>query len=86
MTQSRIEQANHVDHVFPWRKIGGHAFVRNIFQSLCAECHGIKTGLERKGIFQHYKNKTILEYKLNDYERALHEEATKANTELHQES
>lgn len=62
----RITQANHVDHVFPWANIGLHAFTRNLWQSLCPECHGIKSGLEKRGIFRHYTDK-VTDYTQQDY-------------------
>lgn len=62
----RITQANHVDHVFPWAAIGPHAFARNLFQSLCPECHGIKSGLEKRGVFRHYTD-TVRDMTLEDY-------------------
>lgn len=49
LSNGRVEAAKHVDHVFPWRQIGDHAFLHNIFQSLCPECHSYKTGQERQG-------------------------------------
>jgi len=54
--RGRVTQATVVDHVFPWNQIGEQAFVANIFQSLCPECHSVKTGLEQTGIFRHYKD------------------------------
>lgn len=68
--EGRITQANHVDHVFPWAAIGGQAFTFNRFQSLCPECHGIKSGLEKKGVFRHYVN-PIKDYALQDYVNAM---------------
>lgn len=62
----RITQANHVDHVFPWAVIGAQAFTRNLFQSLCPECHGIKSGLEKRGVFRHYTNKAQ-DFTLDEY-------------------
>ena len=66
LIEGRINQANHVDHVFPWAAIGDHAFSRNLFQSLCPECHGIKSGLEKKGVFRHYTDKAR-DLALQDY-------------------
>jgi len=66
LIDGRITAANHVDHVFPWAAIGNHAFARNLFQSLCPECHGIKSGLEKKGVFRHYVD-PIKDYALQDY-------------------
>jgi len=64
--EGRINQANHVDHVFPWAAIGPHAFTRNLWQSLCPECHGQKSGLEKKGVFRHYTDKAQ-DYTAQDY-------------------
>jgi 5-methylcytosine-specific restriction protein A len=66
LVEGRITQANHVDHVFPWAAIGPHAFTRNLFQSLCPECHGIKSGLEKRGVFRHYTDKAH-DYTEQDY-------------------
>jgi 5-methylcytosine-specific restriction protein A len=66
LIDGRITQANHVDHVFPWAAIGPHAFTRNLFQSLCPECHGVKSGLEKRGVFRHYTDKAH-DYTAHDY-------------------
>ena len=66
----RITQANHVDHVFPWAAIGEQAFTRNLFQSLCPECHGIKSGLEKRGVFRHYTDKAH-DHTVTDYPFAM---------------
>lgn len=66
----RITQANHVDHVFPWSAIGEQAFTRNLFQSLCPECHGIKSGLEKRGVFRCYTDKAH-DYTVQDYAFAM---------------
>ena len=70
LIDGRITQANHVDHVFPWAAIGPHAFTRNLFQSLCPECHGIKSGLEKRGVFRHYTD-TPRDYTAQDYPFAM---------------
>ena len=70
LIDGRITQANHVDHVFAWAAIGPAAFTRNIWQSLCPECHGIKSGLEKRGIYRHYRDKAH-DYALTDYQYAL---------------
>lgn len=62
----RVSEAKHVDHVFPWSHIGEHAFNTNIFQSLCPECHSVKTSLEAKGIYRHYSH-TVVDYTAGDY-------------------
>lgn len=59
-----ITSAQHVDHVFPWTQIGEHAFLHNIFQSLCQSCHSSKTQLEQQGIYKHYG---IKDYTQEDY-------------------
>lgn len=70
LVRGKIAQANDVDHVFPWSKIGEHAFKANIFQSLCRECHSHKTSLESKGVFRYYSNNPI-DYTINDYARVV---------------
>lgn len=68
LTKGRVCAANEVDHVFPWQQIGEHAFVANVFQSLCHECHSVKTSLEQQGVFRHYRDKPI-DYGTQDYHR-----------------
>jgi 5-methylcytosine-specific restriction endonuclease McrA len=68
----QITLAAHVDHVFPWQHIGPAAFRRNLFQSLCARCHGVKSSYELKGIYRHYTDAGILEYKTTDYQGVIH--------------
>ena len=67
LNRGTINSANHIDHVFPWRQIGNEAFLQNIFQSLCHECHSYKTGHERKGIFKYYAADGIKDLSINDY-------------------
>ncbi len=67
LTQGKIEIAKHVDHVFPWRQMGEHAFLHNIFQSLCPECHSYKTGKERHGIFLMWTQKGQESLSKHDY-------------------
>jgi 5-methylcytosine-specific restriction endonuclease McrA len=62
-----VTQAEHVDHVIPWRSIGPAAFKRNLFQSLCENCHSVKTALEQKGVFIHYSESGPKEYTRADY-------------------
>ena len=54
ITEGRVCQASDVDHVFAWSAIGQQAFMHNIFQSLCHNCHSHKTQLEQQGIYRHY--------------------------------
>ena len=62
-----MEAAKHVDHVFPWRQIGKQAFLRNIFQSLCHECHSYKSGQEKRGVFEHYTTEGVETRTVDDY-------------------
>jgi len=68
LSRGIVNSAKHIDHVFPWSWIGKDAFYRNLFQSLCHECHSHKTSMEQDGVFIYYLigNKPI-EYKLIDY-------------------
>lgn len=61
-----IAQATVVDHVFPWAHINAHAFTNNLFQSLCASCHGDKSYLEQRGVIKWYGHN---DYVLEDYQR-----------------
>ena len=65
-----ITQATQVDHVFPWRQIGDHAFFRNIFQSLCTECHTRKTGMEQHGLYRRF-GRPSTDYKADQYEQVM---------------
>ncbi len=67
-----ITPATQVDHVFPWQQIGDHAFFRNIFQSLCTNCHSSKTGSEKQGLVKRFGQPTV-EYKVDEYERIMRE-------------
>jgi 5-methylcytosine-specific restriction protein A len=67
LTRGHVASALHVDHVFPWRQIGEHAFINNIFQSLCHECHSHKTAQERKGNYEHYTQDGIKNLTKSDY-------------------
>lgn len=70
LLDGQITSANHVDHVFPWSAIGEEAFRRNWFQSLCETHHGVKSGLEKKGVFRHYVD-PIKDYTQEDYAYAM---------------
>ena len=67
LSRGKIEAAQHVDHVFPWKHIGKQAFLNNIFQSLCQPDHSHKTAKERKGIYEHYTIEGIKTYTEDDY-------------------
>ena len=67
LSRGQVVAAKHVDHLFAWKHIGKHAFARNIFQSLCHECHSQKTGIERQGIYRHYANEGVKDYSKHDY-------------------
>jgi len=67
LSRGKIEAAKHVDHVFAWKHIGKHAFLNNIFQSLCHADHSHKTGLEKQGIYTHYAFSGEKQYTKHDY-------------------
>ena len=67
LSRGVVEQAQHVDHVFAWKHIGRHAFLNNIFQSLCQPDHSHKTARERQGIYTHYTPDGEREYSKDDY-------------------
>ena len=67
LSRGIVTSAKHIDHVFPWSWIGKDAFYRNLFQSLCHECHSHKTSMEQDGVFIHYLSPKPIEYKLIDY-------------------
>ena len=71
MLSGRVVGAVHVDHVIPWKSTGPHAFVNNRFQSLCAPCHSVKTGLEQRGVFRHYKPGGAVDYSPGDWSRMM---------------
>jgi 5-methylcytosine-specific restriction endonuclease McrA len=70
-TRGIITPATEVDHVFPWRRIGQHAFYRNLFQSLCHDCHSHKTQEEKKGRVWHYTNEIAMTYRVDDYQTVI---------------
>jgi 5-methylcytosine-specific restriction protein A len=67
LAQGRIVQALHIDHIFPWTKLGEEAFYINLFQSLCHSCHSIKTALEQKGVFRRF-GIPHRDYRIHDYQ------------------
>lgn len=66
LQSGKVTQAEHIDHLFPWSKIGKEAFYNNILQSLCPNCHSDKTALEQKGIYRLY-GQVIHDYTITDY-------------------
>lgn len=71
MHEGKVAAAEHVDHLFAWHQLNPSAFKLNIFQSLCAAHHSLKTSLEQKGTFRHYSINTITDYSLSDYQRVI---------------
>lgn len=67
-SNGKITGAQHVDHVFPHRR-DPVKFKVNLFQSLCAACHTLKTQDEAKGRYLHYTAHGIVEYTDDDYVR-----------------
>ena len=70
LLNGRVVSGEHIDHVFPHRREEAK-FHRNIFQTLCASCHSLKTNDERKGIYKHYTQAGIVEYTGDDYWRVI---------------
>lgn len=64
----KVTAGAHVDHVFPHRR-DSHKFKVNLFQTLCAACHTLKTQDEGKGKYLHYTSQGIVEYTDGDYFR-----------------
>lgn len=67
LCRGKVEQAEHVDHLFAWKHIGKHAFLHNIFQSLCQPDHSHKTALEKQGVYTHYTLDGERSYTKDDY-------------------
>lgn len=67
LSEGRIVSGKHVDHVFPWRKIGKEAFYKATLQTLCHEHHSHKTGLENQGICRHYSAEGHKDYAIGDW-------------------
>lgn len=74
--ENRVTLAVHVDHVFPWRIIGGQSFARNLFQSLCAGHHSLKTASEARGQFIYYRSNGAQTLTAHDYPAAMRGELT----------
>lgn len=75
LLDNKIRGANTVDHVFPWATLGKEYFYRNLFQSLCAPCHSVKTQLEQKDIIRHYTTTGAKDYTMNDALHIIHKYA-----------
>ena len=73
LLDNKVETAQHIDHVFPWKQIGPHAFLHNIYQSLCLEHHSHKTQLEQQGKYIHYTKEKALELTQADYGAQMHQ-------------
>jgi len=70
LCSGKVVQAEHIDHVFPHRQ-NTDKFKRNIFQSLCASCHTLKTQMESRGTYWHYTQKGVRQYTDADYNRIM---------------
>ena len=55
----KIAPAHHVDHIIP-HKQDRDKWMGNRFQSLCHECHSIKTALEKQGEAHDYTRGEII--------------------------
>ena len=69
-TEGIVTPATTVDHIFPWRHYGKHAFYINLFQSLCNTHHAYKTQLEQHGIYRRYADH-VIDYGKADYARIM---------------
>lgn len=68
MGRGMVVMATVVDHVFPWRQISDAAFRESELQSLCWECHSMKTGLEQKGVFRRWSvDGSYVDFSINDW-------------------
>jgi 5-methylcytosine-specific restriction enzyme A len=67
-SEGKVTAATVVDHVFPHRR-DADAFKVNLFQSLCAPCHSLKTQDENKGQYLHYTQHGTVTYTGDDYIR-----------------
>lgn len=67
-SEGKITAATVVDHVFPHRR-DADAFKVNLFQSLCAPCHSLKTQDENRGQYLHYTQNGTVTYTGDDYIR-----------------
>lgn len=65
-----VVETEHIDHVIPHQQ-DEDRFLVNLFQGLCAPCHTQKTKLERQGIYRHYTDTGIIDYKDSDYEQLI---------------
>lgn len=66
----RVTSGAHVDHVFPHRRDAAK-FKVNLFQTLCAACHTLKTQDENEGRYLHYTRTGVVEYTDGDYFRIM---------------
>ena len=73
MHEGRVAAAEHVDHLFALNHNNSTSFKINIFQSLCAAHHSLKTSLEQKGKYRHYSINGVIDYSLTDYQKVINE-------------
>ena len=66
----KVVQAEHIDHVFPHRQ-SNQRFKHNLFQSLCAPCHSLKTQAETRGLYLYWSSNGLITYKDDDYNRVV---------------
>ena len=66
LLEGRVVQAENIDHVFPHRQ-DNNKFRNNLFQSLCAPCHSLKTQEENQGNYLYYSPNGIIQYTEADY-------------------
>lgn len=71
MVNGKVVQALHIDHVFPHNQ-NSDRFKINLFQSLCAPCHTLKTQDESNGVFNYYTENGVIKYIEKDYRRVVY--------------
>lgn len=68
LIDGKVVQAEHIDHVFPHRQ-DASKFRLNLFQSLCAYHHTMKTQFENRGVYLYYAKHGVVTYNEADYSR-----------------
>lgn len=66
LADGKVMQAEHIDHVFPHRQ-DARKFKVNLFQSLCAYHHTMKTQFENRGVYLYYAKHGTVTYTETDY-------------------
>ena len=70
LLRGQMVETEHIDHFIPHRQ-NNDRFLVNLFQGLCGPDHTQKTKLEKLGIYRHYTEHGIVDYKDSDYEQLI---------------